>query len=176
MSRIGYARVSTKEQNLDIQITEQKASGREKIFVEKCSGLREHPKLQEALAYLRKDDTFIVYKFDRIGSFLWDLITTINDLQQRGIGILSIKDHVDASSASGRLMMHIFASLAEFECDLIVDHCQSGREEAKAKACATLYKDNIPLNEIMPQLGIKSKATVYRYLRLENIPISRKKL
>lgn len=70
MSRIGYARVSIKEQNLDIQITELKVSGCEKIFVEKCSGLREHPKLQEALAYLRKDDTFIVYKFDRIGSFL----------------------------------------------------------------------------------------------------------
>lgn len=59
MSRIGYARVSTKEQNLDIQITEQKASGREKIFVEKRSRLRERPKLQEALAYLRKDDIFI---------------------------------------------------------------------------------------------------------------------
>ena len=100
------------------------------------------------------------------------------------------KDHVDASSASGRLMMHIFASLAEFERDLIVDRCQSGREEAKkrgvkfgrhkkkkeakTKACAALYKDNIPLNEIMSQLGIKSKATVYRYLRLEKTPISRK--
>lgn len=98
--------------------------------------------------------------------------------------------NVDASSASGRLMMHIFASLAEFERDLIVDRCQSGREEAKkrgvkfgrhkkkkeakTKACAALYKDNIPLNEIMSQLGIKSKATVYRYLRLEKTPISRK--
>ena len=190
MSRVGYARVSTKEQNLDIQIAELKASGCEKIFVEKCSGLRERPKLQEALAYLRKDDIFIVYKFDRIGRSLRDLKTTINDLQQRGIGILSIKDNVDASSASGRLMMHIFASLAEFERDLIVDRCQSGREEAKkrgvkfgrhkkkkeakTKACAALYKDNIPLNEIMSQLGIKSKATVYRYLRLEKTPISRK--
>ena len=192
MSRIGYARISTKEQNLDIQMTELKASGCEKIFVEKCSGLRERPKLQEALAYLRKDDTLIVYKFDRIGRSLRDLITTINNLQQRGIGILSNKDHVDASSASGRLMMHIFASLAEFERDLIVDRCQSGREEAKeggikfgrykkekeakTKACAALYKDNIPLNKIMSQLGIKSKATVYRYLRLENIPIFRQKI
>ena len=70
MSRVGYARVSTKEQNLDIRITELKASGCEKIFVEKCSGFRESPKLQEALAHLRKDDTFIVYKFDRIGRFL----------------------------------------------------------------------------------------------------------
>lgn len=103
MSRVGYARVSTKEQNLDIQIAELKASGCEKIFVEKCSGLRERPKLQEALSYLRKDDVFIVYKFDRIGRSLRDLITTINDLQQRGIGILSIKDNAQSQPASAKL-------------------------------------------------------------------------
>lgn len=191
MSKIGYARVSTREQNLDIQISALKASGCDKIFIEKGSGVRERPVLKETLSYLRKDDTLVVYKFDRIGRSLRNLIEIINDLQHKGIAIHSIKDNVDASSPSGRLMVHIFASLAEFERDLIIERCQSGRLEAKkkgvkfgrpkickgskTKACAALYKENLPISDIMSQLGIKSKATVYKYLKMESTTTKRRK-
>lgn len=173
-----------------MQISALNASSCDKIYIEKGSGVRERPVLKETLSYLRKDDTLVVYKFDRIGRSLRNLIEIINDLQHKGIAIHSIKDNVDASSPSGRLMLHIFASLAEFERDLIIERCQSGRKEAKkrgvkfgrpkmkkgskTKACAALYKEKIPINDIMSQLGIKSKATVYKYLKMENTAVRRR--
>ena len=167
------------------------AANCDETFVEKVSGVKERPELRKALAYLRKGDTLVVYKFDRIGRSLKDLINIFSDLQKRDIGIVSIQDNIDASSASGRLMLHIFAALAEFERDLIIDRCQGGRKEArkrgvkfgrpkkkkesKTKACAALYKSGIGIKDIMEQLNIKSKSTLYRYLRMEGVNISRNK-
>lgn len=191
MAKIGYARVSTHEQNLDLQLAVLQAANCDETFVEKVSGVKERPELKKALAYLRKGDTLVVYKFDRIGRSLKDLINIFSDLQKRDIGLVSIQDNIDASSASGRLMLHIFAALAEFERDLIIDRCQAGRKEAmkrgvkfgrpkknkesKTKACAALYKSGIGIKDIMEQLNIKSKSTLYRYLRMEGVNISRGK-
>lgn len=131
MSNIGYARVSTREQNLDMQITALRKAGCEKIFSEKVSGVKERPVLKECLSYLREGDTLVVYKFDRIGRSLKDLVDIFADLNRRGIMLTSIEDHVGASSPSGKLMMNIFASLAEFERDLIIERTKDGREEAR---------------------------------------------
>ena len=183
MAKVGYARVSTREQNLDLQIEALKKAGCEKIFSEKKSGIRERPELEAALEYLRPEDTFVVYKFDRIGRSLKDLLTRVSSLHERGIKIISIKDNIDTSSTSGKLMMHIFASLAEFERDLIVDRTTAGRKAAiakgkkmgrpkikrnkKAQATAILYQKGMTINQIQEQLGIKSKSTLYRFLRME---------
>lgn len=190
MAMIGYARVSTREQNLDLQLETLKEAGCEKIFSEKKSGMSERPELEAALEYLRSGDTFVVYKFDRIGRSLKDLLTKVSSLHNRGIKILSIKDNIDTSSASGKLMMHIFASLAEFERDLIVERTTAGRKAAlakgkkfgrpkikkhtKAKATVSLYKNGLTIDQIQEQLSIKSKSTVYRFLRIEGIEPSRK--
>ena len=131
MSNIGYARVSTREQNLCMQIVALQKFGCEKIFSEKVSGVKERPVLKECLGYLREGDTLVVYKFDRIGRSLKDLVNIFADLHRRGIMLTSIEDHVDASSPSGKLMMNIFASLAEFERDLIIERTRAGREEAR---------------------------------------------
>lgn len=180
MSRIGYARVSTRDQNLDLQLAALKEAGCENIFIEKASGVKARPKLMEALSYLRSNDTLVVYKFDRIGRSLKDLINIFSSLQQRDIGLVSLKDNIDASTSSGRFMLNVFAALAEFERCMIIERCQAGRREARQKgkqfgrptglpqkrveSCAALYKAGIPIADIQQQLGIKSKSTVYRYL------------
>ena len=192
MSNIGYARVSTREQNLCMQIVALQKFGCEKIFSEKVSGVKERPVLKECLGYLREGDTLVVYKFDRIGRSLKDLVNIFAALPRRGIMLTSIEDHVDASSPSGKLMMNIFASLAEFERDLIIERTRAGREEArrqgrslgkrkgaginqdKVDACAALYRQGLAIDVIMRQLGIKSKSTVYRYLRMRRLEPGRK--
>ena len=103
MARIGYARVSTVGQNLDMQIAALEKSDCDRIFVEKVSGVKERPELQAALKYMRAGDTLIVYKFDRIGRSLKDLVNIFADLQKRDIGLISLNDNIDASSNSGLL-------------------------------------------------------------------------
>ena len=170
MARIGYARVSTVGQNLDMQIAALEKSDCDRIFVEKVSGVKERPQLQAALKYMRAGDTLIVYKFDRIGRSLKDLVNIFADLQKRE--------------------MNVFAALAEFERTIIIERCQAGREEAKRKgkqfgrpkgipkdkiaACSSLYNSGLTITAIQKQLNIKSKSTVYRLLRLNGIEPSRK--
>ena len=189
MAKIGYARVSTREQNLDLQLAALKEVGCENIFVEKVSGVKARPKLLEALSYLRSSDTLVVYKFDRIGRSLKDLINIFSDLQKRDIGLISIKDNIDASTSSGRFMLNVFAALAEFERCMIIERCQAGRREARQKgkqfgrpkglpkakveSCVALYKAGIPVIDIQLQLGIKSKSTIYRYLSHQKVKILR---
>ena len=190
MAKIGYARVSTRDQNLDLQLAELEKAGCEKIFSEHKSGLKIRLELAEAIKYLRKGDTLVVYKFDRLGRSLSDLLSIISKLHEKGVEIHSIKDNIDTSNTSGRLMMHIFASLAEFERDLIVERTQAGRRAAmakgkkmgrpklkrnkKAKATAMLYEKGLGIDDIQNQLGIKSKSTVYRFLRMEGLVPTRK--
>lgn len=195
MAKIGYARVSTTGQHLDMQLAALEKAGCTKIFTEKVSGVRERPVLKECLGYLREGDTFVVYKFDRIGRSLKDLVNIFDDLNSRGILLVSIEDKVDASTPSGKLMMNVFASLAEFERDLIIERTRAGREAARAKgkplgkkkgdgiksdrvsSAVALYKQGIEVPVIMRQLGIKSKSTVYRYLRMcHSEPVRRKDL
>ena len=115
MAKIGYARVSTKDQNLDLQLAELEKAGCEKVYSEHKSGLKARLELAEAIKYLRNGDVLVVYKFDRLGRSLSDLLNIISELHEKGVEIISLKDNIDTSNSSGKLMMHIFASLAEFE-------------------------------------------------------------
>ena len=186
---IGYARVSTRDQNLDMQLSALHGAGCEQIYQEKVSGVKERPELERCLQSLRSGDTLVVYKLDRLGRSLRNLVEIIDDLTHREVAITSIKDNIDASTATGRMIVNLFATLAEFERDMIAERCQTGRQAAKArgvrfgrkpgakkiqekaKAAAALYKDGMTIPAIMQQLGIKSKSTVYVYLKQEKVKL-----
>lgn len=183
--RIGYARVSTREQNLDMQLADLKKAGCTKIFQEKASGVRQRPELEACLDYLREGDTLVVWKLDRLGRSLKDLINRFCWLNEHKVGLLSIKDKIDASTPSGRLVMNVFASLAEFERDLLIERTAAGRAAAmkrgvkfgrppaqktpKSKSAAALYREGLSVKEIMQQLNIKSSSTIYRFIRMEGM-------
>ena len=133
MPKIGYARVSTRDQNLDMQLAALHGAGCEQIFSEKVSGVKERPELERCLQYLRPGDTLVIYKFDRLGRSLKNLVEIIDDLTRREVAICSIKDNIDATTATGRMMINLFATLAEFERDMIAERCQTGRQAAKAR-------------------------------------------
>ncbi len=179
--KIGYARVSTRDQNLDMQRTALSEAGCNKIYEEKVSGVGERVELQAALQYLRDGDILVVYKLDRLGRSMKDLLAIIEQLQQKNVSLISLRDNIDTCSTTGKLVMHIFAALAEFERDLIRERTGEGRAAAmkngvkfgrpkqqrndKATACANLYRSGMTVPQIMQQLSIKSKSTVYRFLR-----------
>ncbi|SEJ75930.1 Site-specific DNA recombinase [Dyadobacter sp. SG02] len=180
----GYARVSTQDQNLNLQIDDLKKSGCERIFREKVSSVKERPELNKLLDMAREGDTIIVWKLDRLGRSLKDLIHLINEFQQRQIGFQSLNDAIDTTTAQGRLFFNIFASLAEFERDLIRERTKAGLSAARARgrmggkpkglstaamskahAAKALYdKRDKTGEEIGKVLGI-SRATVYRYIK-----------
>ena len=189
--RIGYARVSTREQHLDMQLTALKNAGCERIFQEQVSGVGERTELQTAMQYLREGDSLVVYKLDRLGRSMKDLLTIIEQLQEKNVSLISLRDNIDTSSTTGKLVMHIFAALAEFERDLIRERTGEGRAAAlkkgvkfgrpkqqhneKAIACANLYRSGMTVLQIQEQLSIKSKSTVYRFLRQNGIEPYRNK-
>lgn len=116
--KFGYARVSTHEQILDLQIDALKAAGCERIYQEKASGSKaERPELMRMLDQLRTGDTVIIWKLDRLGRSLAHLIKLVSDLEDQGVGLLSLNDPIDTTTPQGRLVFRIFASLAEFERD-----------------------------------------------------------
>ena len=185
--KIGYARVSSSGQHLDVQQTALTDAGCEKIYAEKVSGVGERAELQAALQFLREGDTLVIYKLDRLGRSLKDLLDIIEQLQKRNISLVSLRDNIDAGSTTGKLTLHIFASLAEFERDLIKERTEEGRREAKKKGvkfgrpkqpkperasmCAQLYRNGNSISAIMRTTGIRSRNTVYKYLRMEGIEI-----
>ena len=187
--RIGYARVSSSGQHLDVQRTALTDAGCEKIYAEKVSGVGERAELQAALQFLREGDTLVIYKLDRLGRSLKDLLDIIEQLQKRNISLVSLKDNIDTGSTTGKLTLHIFASLAEFERDLIKERTEEGRREAKKKGvrfgrpkqpkpekanmCAQLYRNGNSVSAIMRTVGIRSRNTVYKYLRMEGIEPNR---
>lgn len=191
--KIGYARVSTKEQNLDMQIDALRKVGCEKIYQEKASGAKtERPELNNILQNIRKGDILIIWKLDRLGRSLKHLIEVVTELMDKGAGLKSLKDDfIDTTSAQGRLIFNIFASLAEFEREIIRERTQAGLDAARARgrkggrpkglskdaektayAAETLYKEGkLGVNEIAKNLGI-AKGTLYSYLRYRGINIS----
>ena len=185
--KIGYARVSSSGQHLDIQVTALTDAGCEKIYAEKVSGVGERAELQAALQFLREGDTLVIYKLDRLGRSLKDLLDIIEQLQKRNISLVSLRDNIDTGSTTGKLTLHIFASLAEFERDLIKERTEEGRREAKKKGVkfgrpkqpkperasmrAQLYRNGNRISAIMRTTGIRSRNTVYKYLRMEGIEI-----
>src|SRR5580700_4200730 len=134
--RIGYARVSTVDQNTDAQLDALKAAGCEKIFTEKASGAqRDRPELKAVLEYMRDDgsDVLVVWKLDRLARSLRQLIETVEDLEKRGIGFESLTERIDTTSAAGRLTFHIFASMAEFERSIGRERTRAALEASRAR-------------------------------------------
>lgn len=132
--RIGYARVSTQDQKPELQIDALAAGGCEQIFQEKVSGrIRERPELESCLRTLRQGDTLVVWRLDRLGRSLKDLVEIIHGLQGRGIGFQSLTERIDTTTAGGRLVFHAFGALAEFEHNLIRDRTVAGLAAARAR-------------------------------------------
>ncbi|MDG2522142.1 recombinase family protein [Caulobacter segnis] len=131
---IGYARVSTNEQNLDLQKDALLAAGCERIFEEKVSGSREdRTSLSAALSHLRAGDTLVVWKLDRLGRTVRQLVELVSKLEKRGVHFASLTDRIDTSTASGRFFFHVMAALAEMERDLVRDRTRAGLAAAKAR-------------------------------------------
>jgi len=131
---IGYARVSTDDQNPSLQIDALKAAGCDKIFVEKASGAdRDRPVLAKALAYVREGDVFCVWKLDRAGRSVSHLIEIVEDLKARKVGFKSLNDAIDTTTAAGNLMFQIMASFAEFERNIIRERTMAGLAAARAR-------------------------------------------
>ena len=180
--KIGYARVSTTDQNLNLQIDALEKAWCEKIYQEKASGAKtDRAGLDEALSFLRKGDTLVVWKLDRLGRSLQHLIQVVNQLREKGIYFRSIQESLDTSSSGGKLIFHIFGALAEFERDVIRDRTMAGLAAARARGrvggrpkimtdkkvqlAKTLLADHInTIDDVCETLGV-SRATLYRYLK-----------
>ncbi len=182
---IGYARVSTHDQTLDLQNDALEKIGCTKIFTDTASGAQtERPGLTEALAYVREGDTLVVWRLDRLGRSLKHLIETITNLNNRRIGFKSIQEHIDTTTSGGKLIFHMFGALAEFERDIIRERTKAGLAAARARGrlggrpkahslntpkkvalAQSLYDDkNNTIDEICKTLTI-SRATLYRYMK-----------
>jgi DNA invertase Pin-like site-specific DNA recombinase len=132
---IGYARVSTNDQNLEMQIDALKKAGCEQIFAEKITGTRaDRPEYQKMKEYLRDGhDTVVVYKLDRLGRSLKHLIEEMQEFNLRKIGFKAVQEHIDTTTSGGKLFFHIFAAISEFERDIIRERTLSGLEAARAR-------------------------------------------
>ena len=131
---VGYARVSTSEQTLDLQQDALTKAGCTKIYTDTASGAQTERKgLTEALTYVRAGDTLVVWKLDRLGRSLTDLITRIKELNDRKIGFKSLTEQIDTTTSGGKLIFHIFGALAEFERDIIRERTNAGLEAARAR-------------------------------------------
>ena len=178
---IGYARVSTLDQNLTLQRDALTEAGCEKIFTEQMSGaVTERPSLREALEYARSGDTLVVWKLDRLARSMKQLIETVAQLRLRGIGFRSLTEAIDTATPQGVLVFHMFGALAEFERGLIRERTRAGLAAAKRAgrtggrppkladddldaARALLANRDIPVIEVARRLGV-SPATLYRYM------------
>ncbi|HEY9641223.1 MAG TPA: recombinase family protein [Coleofasciculaceae cyanobacterium] len=132
---IGYARVSTQDQHLDLQMDALKAAGCEKIFMDKgISGSKsDRPGLNQALEFCRKGDALVVWRLDRLGRSLPHLVQVVTELGAKGIEFKSLQETIDTSSATGKLVFHLMASMAQFERDLIRERTNAGLTAARAR-------------------------------------------
>lgn len=184
--KIGYARVSTGLQNLNLQEDRLKQYGCEKIFSDHTSGSKsKRPGLDKAIEFSRSGDTIIVWRLDRLGRNMEDLITLVNELNNRGVSFYSLEENItmDKSSSTGQLLFHLFAAFAEFEHNLILERSSAGRIAARARGryggrpeklnkqdltlLKTLYDNGTPIKTIAEQWKV-SRTTVYRYLNKLN--------
>ncbi|MDH3664631.1 MAG: recombinase family protein [Alphaproteobacteria bacterium] len=189
--KFGYARISTADQHLDLQIDALRKAGCEEILEETAGGAKtERKELAKLLDRVRSGDVVVVWKLDRLGRSLKHLVELVNQLIEKGVGLKSLNDPIDTTSAQGKLVFNIFASLAEFERDLIIERTQAGLEAARARgrkggrpkglsddaklkaiAAETLYKEgNLSVSAIAANLAI-SKATLYNYLRHRGVEV-----
>lgn len=192
--KIGYARVSTKEQNLSLQIDALKKEGCYKIFQERVSGSKtDRLELRNMIDQLREEDIIVIWKLDRLGRSLRDLVNLIKEIQDKGAGLKSLHDSIDTTTAHGKLVFHIFASLAEFERDIISERTKAGLASARARGrvggrpkglskeardkaiiVETLYKQgNMSIAQICKHVNIV-KSTFYNYLKYRNVKLGSK--
>lgn len=129
--KIGYARVSTKDQKLEMQRSALTEYGCEEIFEEKQSAVKLRPELEKALAKLRKGDVIVVWKIDRLARSLKDLIDLVTGFKAKGVGFISLNDNIDTTTAQGRLIFNLFGSFAEFEREIISERTRAGLAEAR---------------------------------------------
>ena len=134
MALIGYARVSTTDQDLSLQLDALRAAGVERVFEDRASGAKaDRPGLAEAVSFIRDGDVLVVWKLDRRGRSMAHLIETVTGLEAKGVGLRSLTEQIDTTSPGGRLMFHIFGALAHFERDLIRERTQAGLTAAAAR-------------------------------------------
>jgi DNA invertase Pin-like site-specific DNA recombinase len=180
--KVGYARVSTLEQNPDLQHDALKQAGCEKIFTDHASGAKTaRPALSEALNYARSGDALVVWRLDRLGRSLKHLIEVVEDLESHKVGFMSLQEGINTTTSGGRLVFHLFGALAEFERNLIRERTQAGLSAARArgrmggrkpklkpdqvKTLRKMYESQQhTVKEICKVMGI-SRATLYEYLK-----------
>ncbi|MEQ1789330.1 MAG: recombinase family protein [Rickettsiales bacterium] len=178
--KIGYCRVSTEEQNPDLQLAALKTAGCEKIFTDKASGATtKRPQLNKCLEFLSTDDVLTVWKMDRLGRSLRDLIMLMDDLKGRGIAFQSLTESIDTTTPTGRAMWQMVGVLAELERSLIKERTKAGRASAMARGvkmgrkpklspqqihhARELIEHGKPAKEVAKLLGV-GLATLYRVL------------
>jgi DNA invertase Pin-like site-specific DNA recombinase len=179
---IGYARVSTIDQNLFLQIDALQQVGCEKIFTDQVSGsVKSRPQLELAFSFLREGDTLVVWRLDRLGRSLRHLIELVTKLEEKGIHFRSLTETMDTTNSGGKLIFHIFAALAEFERNIIIERTKAGLEAARARgrkggrkpalsakqqevAVKLYHEKDHTAEEICRIMGI-SKPTLYSYIK-----------
>ena len=182
--RIGYARVSTRDQNLDLQRDALLAAGCDRIYEDTISGTRaKRPGLAKALDQLRDGDTLVVWKLDRLGRSVKDLLDFAGGLKDQGIGFVSLTDSIDTTTASGRFFFNVMASLAQMERELMIERTQAGLQaareqgriggrkrimtDAKIRSARKLLSQGTPPKEVAGSLGV-SVPTLYRWVPATN--------
>jgi len=180
--KIGYVRVSTLDQNLDLQRNDLEKAGCEKVIADRISGtVAQRPGLEKVKELLRRGDTLVVWRLDRLGRSLRDLIEWMRYLDEQGVGLQSLHEAIDTSTPTGKLTFHLFGALAEFERNLIQERTQAGLAAARARGrrggrrkaldtekrslAVNLYQEKkMPVAKICELMGI-SKPTLYSYVR-----------
>ncbi|CAB4127694.1 PinR Site-specific recombinases, DNA invertase Pin homologs [uncultured Caudovirales phage] len=189
--KIGYARISTRDQSLELQVDALKAAGCEKIYQEVASGVKTaRLVLDDLMKNLRSGDTLIIWKLDRLGRNLVHLRQTVEELKNREVTFISLSEEINTTTAQGMLFFNFFGMIAEFERGMIVERVNAGLKSArargklggrpkglsghaidKAKIAESLYKDkSLSIRTICSQLGI-GLSTFYRYLRFRGVDI-----
>lgn len=180
--RVGYIRTSKKDQNPDLQRRELEDFGCKKVFEEQISSRKaDRPELRAALDYCREGDELVVWKLDRFGRSLKELIELVNGVRERGIEFVSLRESLDTTTPGGKLVFHVFGAVAEFERDIIRERTIAGLEAARARgrkggrkpvmdekklalASKMLKNKEIPVGEVCEAVGV-SRSTLYRHLK-----------
>ena len=194
MIKLGYARVSTQEQNLDLQLDALEKEGCQRLFTDKVSGVKSSkPNFEKLMAYARAGDTVVVWKLDRLGRSTIKLIELIEELKNRGVNLKSLSESIDTSTATGNLFFQFMCVLAEHERNLIRERTKAGLTSARARGrtggrpqglseryrkiapeVREIYEKNSrSTDEIREMFGIKSQPTLYKILRYAGIEVER---
>lgn len=192
--KLGYARVSTLEQNLDLQIDALKKEGCEHLFTDKVSGVKaKKPNFSKLLAYARQGDTIVVWKLDRLGRSTVQLIELVEKLKQQGVHLKSLQESIDTTTAMGNMFFQLMCILAEHERNIIRERTQAGLASARARGrnggrpkglspryqkiadeVRQIYEQgNRSTEEIRDMFGIKSQPTLYKILSFAGLEVER---